>query len=80
MTLVTEKIDKLLADRARKEIVASLIWMTRTFLFLHYLKIKIFSAAKARIAEQTAQTWAKRIRTDPEWNIFENQTYKGKRA
>lgn len=33
MTLVTEKIDKLLADRACKEVVASLIWMTRTFLF-----------------------------------------------
>lgn len=49
-------------------------------LFLCYLKIKFFSAAKARIAKQTAQTWVKRIRIDPEWNIYEKQTYKGNRA
>ena len=32
------------------------------------------------IAERTAQTWAKRIRTEPDWNIYEKQTNRCNRA
>ncbi|OBZ81029.1 hypothetical protein A0J61_10922, partial [Choanephora cucurbitarum] len=34
----------------------------------------------AGIAERTTQTWAKRIRTEPGWNIYEKQTNKSNRA
>ncbi|OAD75185.1 hypothetical protein PHYBLDRAFT_167503 [Phycomyces blakesleeanus NRRL 1555(-)] len=52
-------------------------------LFLYYLQVKLFKAAKAArfsgVSERTGQQWAKRIRDEPEWNIFEKQTNKDKR-
>ncbi|OAD65646.1 hypothetical protein PHYBLDRAFT_153339 [Phycomyces blakesleeanus NRRL 1555(-)] len=43
----------------------------------------LFKAAKAArfsgVSERTGQQWAKRIRDEPEWNIFEKQTNKNKR-
>ncbi|ORE00692.1 hypothetical protein BCV72DRAFT_326581, partial [Rhizopus microsporus var. microsporus] len=49
-------------------------------LFLYNLKIKFFSAAKSRrlagISGRTAQTWAKNLKVDPDWNIYEKQTNK----
>lgn len=32
------------------------------------------------MAEQTTQTWAKRIRSKPDFNTYEKQTNKGRRA
>lgn len=49
-------------------------------LFIYYLKLKLFSAAKAArmagINERTGQQWAKRLATDPEWDIYEKNTNK----
>ncbi|KAI9249562.1 hypothetical protein EDC94DRAFT_589102 [Helicostylum pulchrum] len=49
-------------------------------LFLYYLKIKLFKAGKAGkmsgINERTGQQWAKRLREDPEWDIYEKNTNK----
>lgn len=46
--------------------------------FLYFHRIKLLKAApaarKAGIHERTAQVWAKRLRENPEWNIFEKQT------
>lgn len=53
-------------------------------MFLYYLIIKFYSAAKAAshvgIAERTAQTWAKRIKNELDFNIYEKQTNKGRHA
>ncbi|KAG2190476.1 hypothetical protein INT47_003004, partial [Mucor saturninus] len=47
-------------------------------LFLYYLKIKLYKAAKAakmsEVNERTGQQWAKRLREDAEWNIYEKNT------
>lgn len=47
-------------------------------LFLYYLKIKLYKAAKAAkmsgVNERTGQQWAKRLREDAEWNIYEKNT------
>ncbi|OAD74850.1 hypothetical protein PHYBLDRAFT_144210 [Phycomyces blakesleeanus NRRL 1555(-)] len=52
-------------------------------LFLYYLQVKLFKAAKAArfsdVSKRTGQQWTKRIRDEPEWNIFEKQTNKDKR-
>ena len=44
-------------------------------LFLYYLQVKLYKAAKAArlsgVTERTGQLWAKRLKNDPEWNIFE---------
>lgn len=44
-------------------------------LFLYYLQVKLYKAAKAArlsgVTERTGQQWAKRLKNDPEWNIFE---------
>ncbi|KAI9256053.1 hypothetical protein EDC94DRAFT_586897 [Helicostylum pulchrum] len=49
-------------------------------LFLYYLKIKLFKAAKAAkmsgINERTGQQWAKRLRENPERDIYEKNTNK----
>ncbi|KAI8642306.1 hypothetical protein BD408DRAFT_387596, partial [Parasitella parasitica] len=49
-------------------------------LFLYYIKIKLFKAAKAAklsgVNERTGQQWAKRLREDPEWDIYEKNTNK----
>ncbi|KAG1499318.1 hypothetical protein G6F47_010792 [Rhizopus delemar] len=51
-------------------------------LFLYYLQVKLYKAAKAAglsdVAERTGQQWAKRLRNEPEWDIFEKQTNKDK--
>ncbi|KAI8641033.1 hypothetical protein BD408DRAFT_368861, partial [Parasitella parasitica] len=51
-------------------------------LFLYYLQVKLYKAAKAArlsgVAERTGQQWAKRLRDEPEWDIFEKQTNKDK--
>ncbi|KAG1489538.1 hypothetical protein G6F49_012200 [Rhizopus delemar] len=54
----------------------------RKVLFLYYLQVKLYKAAKAArlsgVAERTGQQWAKRLRDEPEWDIFEKQTNKDK--
>jgi hypothetical protein len=49
-------------------------------LFVYFRKIKLLSAAvagrRAGIVERTAQTWAKRLDNDPNWDIFEKETNK----
>lgn len=51
-------------------------------LFLYYLQVKLYKAAKAArlssVTERTGQQWAKRLRDEPEWSIFEKQTNKDK--
>ncbi|KAG1444503.1 hypothetical protein G6F46_012589 [Rhizopus delemar] len=52
-------------------------------LFLYYLQVKLYKAVKAAklsgVTERTGQKWAKRLKDDPEWNIFEKQTNCDKR-
>ena len=48
-------------------------------LFVYYNRIKLFNAAKSGrlvggISERTAQKWAKKLKEDKDWNIFEKQT------
>ncbi|KAI8097902.1 uncharacterized protein B0P05DRAFT_447952, partial [Gilbertella persicaria] len=48
--------------------------------FVYYNRIKLFNAAKSGrlaggIAERTAQKWAKKLKEDKDWNIFEKQTF-----
>lgn len=49
-------------------------------LFLHYLQLKLLSAAasarKAAINVRTGQYWAKKLKNDPDYDIFEKQTNK----
>lgn len=50
-------------------------------LFVYYNRIKLFKAAKSGrlaggVAERTAQKWARRLKEDKDWNIFEKQTNK----
>jgi hypothetical protein len=49
-------------------------------LFYYFNKIKLWKAAPsgrmAGIAERTAQTWAKRLKEDLSWNIYEKDTNK----
>lgn len=56
--------------------------MTKRF-FSCTISIKLFKAAKAGqmvlIVERMAQDWAKRLKADPEWNVFEKQARKDKR-
>ncbi|KAG0906821.1 hypothetical protein G6F57_010311 [Rhizopus arrhizus] len=51
-------------------------------LFLYYLQVKLCKAAKAArlsgVTERTGQQWAKRLKDEPEWDIFEKQTNKDK--
>ncbi|KAI8644075.1 hypothetical protein BD408DRAFT_414025 [Parasitella parasitica] len=48
--------------------------------FYYFNRIKLWKAApsgrKANIEPRTAQIWAKRLREDPSWNIYEKQTNK----
>ncbi|ORE12468.1 hypothetical protein BCV71DRAFT_190981 [Rhizopus microsporus] len=80
ISLATERIEKYVADKVRKDNSYSVYTDDQKTLFLYYLKIKFFSAAKAGeragIAPRTAHTWAKRMRTDPDWNIYEKRTNK----
>ncbi|KAL4213883.1 hypothetical protein AB4K20DRAFT_1386254 [Rhizopus microsporus] len=52
-------------------------------LFLYYLQVRLYKAAKAArlsgVTECTGQQWAKRLKDDLEWNIFEKQTNHDKR-
>ncbi|KAG1467189.1 hypothetical protein G6F56_004546 [Rhizopus delemar] len=84
ISLVTERVDKFIADKVRNANSYTVYTDDQKTLFLYYLKIKFFSAAKAGeragIAQRTAQTWAKRIRTDSDWNIYEKQTKKSNRV
>lgn len=52
-------------------------------LFLYYLQVKLFKAAKTArlsgVTERTGQYWAKRLKDNPDWNIFEKQTNWDKR-
>ncbi|KAI9472312.1 MAG: hypothetical protein EXX96DRAFT_489075, partial [Benjaminiella poitrasii] len=48
-------------------------------LFVYYNKIKLFNAAKSGrlaggISQRAAQKWAKKLKEDKDWNIFEKQT------
>ncbi|KAG1147980.1 hypothetical protein G6F37_002270 [Rhizopus arrhizus] len=48
-------------------------------LFVYYNRIKLLNAAKSGrltggISERTAQKWAKKLKEDKDWNIFEKQT------
>ncbi|KAI8098193.1 uncharacterized protein B0P05DRAFT_576595 [Gilbertella persicaria] len=49
-------------------------------LFLYCLRLKLMSVVAAgrhaRIVERTAQKWAKRLREDPDWDIYEKETNK----
>ncbi|OAD71612.1 hypothetical protein PHYBLDRAFT_170276 [Phycomyces blakesleeanus NRRL 1555(-)] len=47
--------------------------------FVYYNRIKLFNTAKSGclaggIAKRTAQKWAKKLKEDKDWNIFEKQT------
>jgi hypothetical protein len=46
------------------------------------LQVKLCKAAKAArlsgVTERTGQQWAKRLKDEPEWDIFEKQTNKDK--
>lgn len=46
--------------------------------FLYYLQVKLYKARLSGVAERTGQQWAKRLRDEPEWDIFEKQTNKDK--
>ncbi|CEP17361.1 hypothetical protein [Parasitella parasitica] len=51
--------------------------------FVYYNRVKLSNAAKSGrlaggIAERTAQKWAKKLKEDKDWNIFEKQTNKCK--
>jgi hypothetical protein len=45
-----------------------------------YLKLKLLSAAaatrKAAVSVHTGKGWAKKLREDPDWDIYERQTNK----
>lgn len=47
---------------------------------MYYIKIRLFKAAKAAklsgVNERIGQQWAKRLREDPEWDIYEKNTNK----
>lgn len=49
-------------------------------MFYYFNRIKLWKAApsgrQAGINERTAQAWAKRLKEDPEWNIYEKDTNK----
>ncbi|KAG1047513.1 hypothetical protein G6F43_010043 [Rhizopus delemar] len=49
-------------------------------LFMYYLQLKLLSAAaaarKAAINVRTGQDWAKKLKDNPKWDIFEKQTNK----
>lgn len=49
-------------------------------LFIYYLQIKLLSAAaaarKVAINVRTGQDWAKKLKENPDWDIFEKQTNK----
>ena len=80
ISLVIEKVNKTIADKVGNVRSYTSYTDDQKTLFLYYLKIKFFSTAKAAeyagIAERTAQTWAKRIRTEPGWNIYANLSHK----
>lgn len=82
--LVIERVNKTIANKVGNVTNYATYTDDQKTLFLYYLKIKFYSAAKAAgktgIAERTAQTWAKRIRMESDWNIYEKQTNKGNRA
>lgn len=46
--------------------------------FYYFNRVKLWNAAasgrKAQVEIRTAQKWAKRLKEDPEWNIYEKQT------
>ncbi|KAI9273682.1 hypothetical protein BY458DRAFT_434922 [Sporodiniella umbellata] len=53
----------------------------QNLLFVHYNRVKLFNAAKSgRLAGGIAQKWAKKLKEDKDWNIFEKQTNKANRS
>lgn len=70
-----ERAEKAKAAKLRAESSYTTYTDDQKTLFLYNLKIKFFSAAKsarlAGISERTAQDWAKRLKKEPEWNIYE---------
>ncbi|KAI9493250.1 hypothetical protein BDB00DRAFT_907518 [Zychaea mexicana] len=51
--------------------------------FWYFNRIKLWKAApsarKAQVEIRTAQKWAKRLKEDPDWNIYEKQANKANR-
>ncbi|GAA5816096.1 hypothetical protein MFLAVUS_009618 [Mucor flavus] len=78
MLVITEKVNKTKAAKLRAESSYATYTDDQKTLFLYNLKIKFFSAAKsarlAGISERTAQDWAKRLKKEPDWDIYEKQT------
>lgn len=81
--LISEDLDERMKDLSKKVDNTAPKLPHKTYsnnqkvFFLYYLKIKLFKAAKAgRVAhvnERTAQDWAKKLRDDPEWDMFEKK-------
>lgn len=74
----TESINNVSTEKTKKTYNTYSVEQKK--LFLYYIKFKFFKAAKAAklsgINERTAQNWAKRLREDPEWDIYEKNTNK----
>lgn len=78
MVVIRDKVEKVKASKLHTESSYTTYTDDQKTLFLYNLKIKFFSAAKsarlAGISERTAQDWAKRLKKEPDWNIYEKQT------
>lgn len=78
MLLIIGRVEKAKAAKLRAEKSYATYTDDQKTLFLYNLKIKFFSAAKsarlAGISERTAQDWAKRLKKEPNWDIYEKQT------
>ncbi|GAA5806678.1 hypothetical protein MFLAVUS_000026 [Mucor flavus] len=78
MEVVIEMVEKEKAASTRTGNSYSNYTDDQKTLFLYYLKIKFFSAAKSAkmsgVSERTGQTWAKKIKTEPDWDIYEKKT------
>ncbi|KAI9364578.1 hypothetical protein BD770DRAFT_313842 [Pilaira anomala] len=78
MAIIRDRVEKAKASKLRAKSSYATYTDDQKTLFLYNWKIKFFSAAKsarlAGISERTAQGWAKRLKEEPNWNIYEKQT------
>ncbi|KAI9332752.1 hypothetical protein BD770DRAFT_301157, partial [Pilaira anomala] len=73
----TEELDQLNNYRKKKYNVYS---DKHKAVFYYFNRVKLWKAApsarKAQVEIRTGQIWAKRLKEDPQWNIYEKQTNK----
>ncbi|CAO3654700.1 unnamed protein product [Mucor hiemalis] len=79
-----EEISEELSEEAKTKRKYNVYSDKQKAVFYYFNRVKLWKAApsgrKAQVEPRTAQKWAKRLKEDPSWNIYEKETNLENRA